>query len=298
MEDLFTTIKTSAELRHQGVSSAAITRKSKNGELLKICFNAYVEMNQWKTWDATHRCLARHVGFLKTHRGYVLSHVSAALWWRAPLLRLPQKIWVSHPRSLSGLAGNVHLSRNRLQECEQAVFRSGALVTPPLQTALDCARVLPCPEALCVIDYLLHRELVQERELYQGLTTLEGKGSIRAREVARLMSAKAESPAESLARYWILTWGLTAPVEQAQLWVNGVVYRPDFLWEDARVILEVDGMVKYSGTYGSPVEVIQKERRRQHQLELLGYTVVRAQWEDVARHPENLRAKLVRAGLR
>ncbi|MFW0119847.1 DUF559 domain-containing protein [Rothia sp. P5764] len=298
MEDLFTTIKTSAELRHQGVSSAAITRKSKNGELIKICFNAYVEANQWKTWDATRRCLARHVGFLKTHRGYVLSHVSAALWWRAPTLDLPLKVWVSHPHPSAKVAGNVHLSRNRLQVCEQAVFRSGAFVTTPLQTALDCARVLPCPDALCIIDDLLHRDLVQEGELSQALKTLEGRGALRAREITKYMSAKAESPAESLARYWILLWGFTAPVEQVQLWVKGNVYRPDFLWEDTRVILEVDGMVKYSGTYGSPVEVIQKERRRQHHLELLGYTVIRAQWEDVARNPENLRAKLVRAGVR
>lgn len=192
----------------------------------------------------------------------------------------------------------MHLSRNRLQECEQAVFHLGAFVMPPLQTALDCARVLPCPDALCIIDDLLHRGLVQERELSEALETLGGRGALRAREVGKFMSAKAESPAESLARYWILTWGFTAPVEQAQLWVKGNLYRPDFLWEEAKAILEVDGMVKYSGTYGSPVEVIQKERRRQHQLESLGYTVIRAQWEDVARHPENLRAKLVRAGVR
>lgn len=153
----------------------------------------------------------------------------------APVLRLPHKIWVSHPHDSVKSRGRVQISRNRQKECDSAVFHRGARVTSPLET---------------------------------------------------------------VARYWILMWGLVPPAEQVPLWVGGRTLRPDFLWEKERVILEVDGKVKYAGTFGEAAEeVVQNERRRQHELESMGYTVVRALWEDIVVYPERLRAKLARAGV-
>lgn len=204
MEHLFDTVKTSVELRHLGKSTSGVSRECARGELFKVAHNAYIKTALWESLSNTDRCLAGHVAFMKTNRGYVLSHVSAALWWGAPVLRLPHKIWVSHPRDSVKSRGRVQVSRNRQKECDSAVFHRGARVTPP----------------------------------------------------------------------------------------------PDFLWEKERVILEVDGKVKYAGTFGEAAEdVVQNERRRQHELESMGYTVVRALWEDIVVHPERLRAKLARAGV-
>lgn len=297
MEQYFSDVRTSAELRQQGWSSAKITRSCRKGTLYRIRPDAYVQASVWRGWNPQAQCIARHVGFIKTHTLYVLSHISAALWWGAPLLHLPQRIWVSHPKSTVRSSPEVHLSRNRAKICAEAVFQQGAYTTSPLQTALDCALTLPVSEALCIVDYLLHHRLLEAADFIQALEGRSSRGICAARSVGRLMSPMAESPAETLARYRIKTWGFADPQEQASLWVEGRVYRPDFLWEKERVILEVDGGVKYSGVYGDPGQVIQQEKRRQRDLEKLGYRVIRVLWEDVMYRPENLRTLLIQAGV-
>lgn len=134
--------------------------------------------------------------------------------------------------------------------------------------------------------------------LREAITLLKGKGVCTARVVAKLMSDKAESPAETIARYRILTWGFAPPQEQVSIQIGSSVYRPDFLWEEYRVILEVDGNVKYDGSYGNPVHVIRREKQRHRALEQLGYRVLRVTWDDIMRLPETFRALLLNAGVR
>lgn len=299
MDHLFTDLKTSQELRHSGTSEASISRQVASGKLMRLCHNTYVDPVLWRQWDATTQCLAHHVAFLKTSRGYVLSHTSAALWWGAPLLKLPPTVWASHPRPTAKSRKTVRVSRGRPLACEQAVRHRGVRVTTPLQTALDCTRVLPLPDALCIADYMLHHWLMTKDEFAHAVSGMSGRGVRTARDVVELMSAAAESCAETLARYHIVTMGFVLPLEQVTLWTGEANYRPDFVWEEFKVILEVDGMIKYTGAYGrSGTEVIRQERYRQRQLEKMGYTVVRVQWEDVAVRPENLRELLLRAGVR
>lgn len=298
MEQFFTEVKTSAELRHLGKSSSSITRACQGGTLRRICHGAYIKTSTWNSWDARARCIAQHVGFLKTRSDFVLSHVSAALWWDAPLLRLPRKIWVSHPTETVRSTPKVHVSRARKTECSSAVFHQGAFVTPPLQTAVDCALTLPILDALCIVDFFLNQGLIAASDFTSSITGLRCKGVKNAREVSRLMSERSESPAETVTRYRIAMWGFTPPKEQATIWVGSSYYRPDFLWEELKLILEVDGYVKYDGTYGDPGAAIRAEKRRHRDLEKLGYRVIRVQWEDIVHHPENLRILLVNAGVR
>lgn len=113
-------IKTSMQLRHEGVSAAQITRKVRQGALVKIRANAYVHAGVWESWDETARVRARQIAFIKTNPGYVLSHVSAALWWGAPLLRLPQRVWVSHPSNHVRSRPGVQVVRSRPAVCAEA----------------------------------------------------------------------------------------------------------------------------------------------------------------------------------
>lgn len=189
------------------------------------------------------------------------------------------------------------MSGGRTEVCANSVFHAGALLTSPLQTVLDCARVLPLLDALCVADFMLHRGLVSAADLGEYLQGMSGRGARTAREVAQLMSGAAESPAETIARYRIAQWGFARPREQAELVCEGRLYRPDFLWEEEKVILEVDGEVKYDGTYGDSREVIQREHRRQREIEHLGYRVVRVRWRDLMDRPFRVKQWLLDAGL-
>ena len=81
------------------------------------------------------------------------------------------------------------------------------------------------------------------------------------------------------------------PAPELQVWVGG--YRVDLLWRAQRVIVECDGRVKYAR------DELWREKRRQEQLERLGFRVVRVLWADVTRGPsetaERIRHALGRA---
>ncbi len=297
MKELFKQVRTNSQLFADGLSSTAITRLCREGQLLRLARNAYVETALWRQWDKKTRLLAQQVSFIKTHENYILSHTSAALWWEAPLLSLPEKVWVSHPSPQVRSRPGVRVSAGRPAACAGASFHQGAWVTSPVQTAVDCARSLPLPDALCIMDFFLHRQLVSPEEVKQAVEASSGRGSRRALRVLELMSGLAESPAETLARYQIRQAGFLPPQEQALIRAGWATYRVDFFWPQQGVILEVDGRIKYEGGFGRPSQVIQDEKRRQRELEKLGYRVVRVMWEDVFSFPENLQALLVQAGV-
>lgn len=148
------------------------------------------------------------------------------------------------------------------------------------------------------MDFFLHQRSFSAQQVEIALQDYSGQGRQRARQVAELMSGLAESPAETIARYRIASWGFSPPQEQGQVRVGHRVYRVDFLWEEFKVILEVDGSIKYDGRFGDPAQVVRREKLRQRDLERLGYRVLRVMWDDLTRFPENLRSLLVQAGVR
>ena len=79
-------------------------------------------------------------------------------------------------------------------------------------------------------------------------------------------------------------------VRDGRGWLVG---RVDFVVRGTKLIIEVDGKVKYAT--GDP-EVLWREKKREDALRALGYTVVRITWSDLER-PGAVVAK-VRAALR
>jgi hypothetical protein len=61
-------------------------------------------------------------------------------------------------------------------------------------------------------------------------------------------------------------------------------------WAEARVALEFDGFVKYSGRLGAAPEVLFAEKRRQDALEAAGWLIIRVTWADLT----NLDATILR----
>lgn len=56
----------------------------------------------------------------------------------------------------------------------------------------------------------------------------------------------------------------------------------DFWWPDANVIAEFDGLVKYRGSLGRPVEVVVEEKLREDDLSsVTGGRFVRVEWSDL-----------------
>ena len=290
-------VRTRRELEQAGLAPSTITRRHQIGLLTKVRPGVFADAEDWAGWNREERCWAQHVAAVKSVRGAVLSHESAALWHGAPLLTLPRHVHLSVPGCYSHARARIVLHSGRRAICARATSYHGLRITDPIQTVIDCARHLPVPEALCIADFMLSQGFCAVQELRDALERVTGRGCRTCRAVAEGMSPFAESPAATLARWTIHELGLAPPAEQKDVWCNGHRYRFDFLWEGARVILEVDGEQTYAGSRGEPNEGPRAEHRRQRDLEAAGWRVIRVRWRDLQGQSEILRAILERAGV-
>lgn len=152
------------------------------------------------------------------------------------------------------------------------------------RTMVDCARWLPGPRALVVADSAWRAGA--DPDLVETLLAeAAGRPGVRqARWIVDLADVNAESPGESLVRWYVLDHGLAAPEA------------------DIKVGIEFDGAVKYSGgAYGDPHERLMAEKVRHDALVEAGWILVRVTWSDL-RDPAALvgriRTALAEAGRR
>lgn len=174
----------------------------------------------------------------------------------------------------------------------------------PLELAVvDTVPRMPGGAGLAVLDALSRRsdggapwqERFEQRRSMLGARRREAQFD----ELMSLADARSESPGESVARWVFHQHGLQAPTLQLPVRLSGgrTVF-PDFAWEEAGVVGEFDGMVKYSGELDGrpPADVVVTEKRREDELRALGWIVVRWVWSDL-QNPERMVARLLRAGV-
>ncbi len=151
------------------------------------------------------------------------------------------------------------------------------------RTALACAdqAVALTPEGA--------RAEFRAEVLHRILTRRDSRGRRRGEILLLLAAGLAESPAESWLMLGFFDDGLPIPRQQLPvLDLDGRErYRLDFAWEEARVAVEYDGYVAHVGR-----EV--RDSARQAELERRGWTVIRADAEDL-RDPGPLHREIRRA---
>jgi very-short-patch-repair endonuclease len=96
-----------------------------------------------------------------------------------------------------------------------------------------------------------------------------------------------ESALESLVRLALHDDGFPRP--QLQVRIAGTSYRADMLWPAHRLILEIDGLAKYTDAEW------RREKRREQELRRLGYRVERVTWDDVVNRWPQTRSRLLAA---
>lgn len=131
-----------------------------------------------------------------------------------------------------------------------------------------------------------------DAELRDMIERVPAHGLLWARRVLDDVEPLIETPAECLAWALFTTTDLPRPQPQAIVrGLSGREYRSDFLI-GGRVILEVDGAIKYGD------QSLWGEKQRQSDLEAAGYWVVRCTWEELLRHPDRIIARIREALLR
>jgi len=166
----------------------------------------------------------------------------------------------------------------------------GFAVTTPIRTAVDIAIRHGFAEGLVAFDWLLASRTTTRDELEATVDAMRGKKGVAVvRKALAHAVANSQSPYESYARALLICAGL-APSTQAPIGP----YLVDLLI--GRVVIEVDGEVKYDDTTYRPLaETLRREREREVQIQNSGYVVRRVKPADLLRDPDGFVAGVITA---
>lgn len=240
------------------------------------------------------RATALHLGLTADH---VLSHRTAALVHGLRLWSLPEQVDVVQGYRRSASADPAvarHLGS--VPDDERCVVQ-GLPVTTLARTVADCLRTLPALDGLVVADAALARGVGRAEVAALLARRPRAAGNPSARHVLTLADGGAESAWESWLRYVVLRLGLPRPTTQLSLRTEIGWVRADLGWEEWRLLLEFDGLVKYR-TSGDglaprhdPGRVLVAEKRRQEAMEATGRHVLRFTARD---RPAEVGARVLR----
>jgi very-short-patch-repair endonuclease len=165
----------------------------------------------------------------------------------------------------------------------------GVPATSQPRTLLDLVARRGFADGLVLVEGAVRRDpaLMTDVVREQALRNTR-RGSHMIDRVLAVAGVLSESVLESRARALWIEAALPAPTQQAVIRRDGrFVARVDFLWESARLIVEVDGMQKYDDPFA-----LRDEKRRQNELVALGYTVLRFTWADIVGNPARVVAQV------
>lgn len=227
-----------------------------------------------------------------------------------PVLRIDVLVPKGHSHHVGSRALNARVREVRKLPSESRVV-GGVHVAGPLYVAIDVVRLgfmdppgmrgraLRLPEALVPLDAAAamagcvlptdaaHRIGAVRREFWHC------PGIRRVDEWLHLVDPRSESPLESWSRGHFLVAGLPVPeIQRSVIGPDGEIYRVDFMWEEYGVIGEADGLGKYGDDAVSIRRALSEEKRRQAALESLGWVVVRWTWDELARDPQSVIARV------
>lgn len=288
---------TSAQrLLRLGISRADVGRAVKAGDLVRVRRNCLVDGATWrgvKPWER-HELRARAVmaGLPKDHTA-ALSHHSALAVSGVSLHGVDDRVHIVHVGSGRGRSDDV-VAGHRPVQPELVEVRDGIRTVSPAVACLQVAAHFGAEAGLVSADRALHSELFTREALDAALGALApGRWSRAPGQMSFLADARIESAAESRARWAFQMLGFRQPTPQVRIVDDDGVFvaRVDFLYEDLKVVIEVDGLEKYK----SPQDLTD-EKLREDRLRELGYEIVRLTWADLADHLVVRRKVLVKVG--
>jgi hypothetical protein len=270
-----------------GWSDDEFGRLARAGELTRLRRGAYVDGPLPDDAAARHRLLV-HATLPGLRLPAVISHQSAAVLLGLPVWNVGlDKVHVTRRPPAWTDAGallRVHVSRLRDDEIVEV---EGVRVTGPVRTGLDLARSVPFESAVVMLDAAMHGGSLAGPRLRERLVDIAGApGSRSAARAVDFADGRSASVGESRSRVVLQRLGL--PPTDLQFEVRGtdghLVGRTDFVWEDARLVGEFDGRIKYGrllrpGQHSG--DAVFEEKRREDAIRDEGWGVVRWTWSDL-----------------
>ena len=154
-------------------------------------------------------------------------------------------------------------------------------VTGRRRTILDCLGHLPATQAAGLLAWVGTRDLLTPDDL---ATSIAGRprtwGTPARREALIDLTRGTPSTAERRLHTILRRGGMTGWAFNQQVWdAAGLIGRVDVLFDDVRLVVEVDGLAFHDAAR------FQADRTRQNRLVAAGYTVLRFTWADLVDRP-------------
>ena len=168
-------------------------------------------------------------------------------------------------------------------------MKHGVRVTSPARTLLDLAAVTPRDLVERLTEEALVQRVVTESEIRATVAQAAGRPGVRKlREVIDLLDEPSftRSEGEKRLRSLLRSAGLPLPLTN----VKRAGWEVDAVWDAQRLVVEVDGR-KFHDT-GSQFE---RDRRKDADLVLAGFRVLRFTWRRLTREPAEVVAIIAAA---
>ena len=273
---------TTAQLERAGFGRTQITRRVAGGWLVRVHVGVYRLGPYPGPWGRETAAL------LACGPDAVLSH-----WTAARIHGLTDRgvtdIHVSIAGRLAGRVAGIRPHRASSLPPRDVVVKHGLRVTTPARTLLDLAAVAPRDLLERLTEEALVQRLVTEREIRGTVARAAGRPGVRKlRNVINLLDEPlfTRSEGEKRLRSLVRSAGLPVPLMN----VKRAGWEVDAVWDAQRLVVEVDGR-KFHDT-GPQFE---RDRRKDADLLLAGFRVLRFTWRRLTREPAEVVAIIAAA---
>ncbi|MFJ4219747.1 hypothetical protein [Curtobacterium luteum] len=295
-----------ASAMHEAGADATTLRRRTTREgpdrLVRVGPNAFVHHRRWDAAGPRQRYVTRvyaRLGRLGTRA--TASHDSAAALHGLPALHgWDVPVHATVPTSMYRGRTDTLVLHTRPAAGHDRVPAGAIHVTTVPRTVADIALVGDFRSGVAVADAALRAGWA--RESLHAAVGRTARGRVLASSIIEFADGRSGSPAESLARVVFRELGLPTPVLQQPFVVGRRRYEVDFWFPDEGVVVEVDGLAKYTQSRyrnGRTQEQVILDEKRRHEA-LLAVpairTIIRLEWRDLF-DLEALALRLRSAGL-
>lgn len=269
---------TAAEAYAAGLSCDQVRQRVRSGAWRSLARGIYERACALPTVADLHaegraEHVRRAVALCQAFSGSSLAVHSAAVGHGLPLFnQLPAEIALNVPLgNWNGIRDGLVIHRMTIPEED--------LITLPIpstsiaRTCTDVARLMSFADGLALADAAVRRGLIERQDILAAADRcIDRRRMPRALLVAQHADGSRESPAESGSWAYFLRHRIPMPRMQVELRddFGTLVARADFLWDEAQLVGECDGRLKYA-----VVEDVYAEKRREDAIRALGYNVIR-----------------------
>jgi very-short-patch-repair endonuclease len=271
------------QLQALGVSSSSITRRLRRGALHRVYRGVFLVGHALLVPGA--RELA---AVLACGEGALVSHRSAALLWGLTQVagaEVEVSVVARNCRPRDGL----HVHRLAYLDARDRAVKNGIPTTSPARSLVDLAASAAPDEVEQALAQARARRLVTARQLPDTLGRARnraGVGTLRA--VLRHQGGPRLTRSEAERRLLGLIRAARLPEPESNVRVEG--FEVDFLWPEARLIVEVDGFAFHGHR-----AAFERDRQRDMTLRDRGFEVIRVTWRQLVDQPLVIIAHIARA---